>query len=93
MAKWSTRKQQGIADVDQVIGIEEKVFRVKPLGKSIGIKPLKARQNVTKLDLIIPLLSILVYLHWFNHSTHISYIVHDLDALRVVLKIQVMGSF
>ena len=49
--------------MDQVIGMEEKVFRVKLLGKSVGIKPLKARQNVTKLDLITLLLSILVYLH------------------------------
>ena len=29
--------------------------------------------------------------HWFKHSTHVSYIVHDLGALRIAQKIQVMG--
>ena len=58
---------------------------------SVRIEPLKARYDVTKLDLTIPLLFPLVYWHRFEHSIHISYIVHDLGALGVVQKIQVMG--
>ena len=54
----------------------------------VGIKSLKARHDVTKLDLTVPL----VYWHLFEQSTHVSYIVHDFGALRVAQKIQVMGS-
>ena len=64
----------------------QKVKRVEvPI---IGIKPLKVRHDVIKLDLTIPL----VYWYWFEHSTHVSYIVHDLWALGSAQKIQVLGS-
>ena len=45
------------------------------------IEPLKARL-ITKLDLTILLLSLLC-IDIDLHSTHISYIVHDLNALGV----------
>ena len=59
---------------------------------SIGIEPLKARYDVTKLNLTISLLFPLVNWHRFEHSIHISYIVHDMGALGVAQKIQIMGS-
>ena len=54
----------------------------------VGIEPLKARHDITKLDLTI----ILMYWHLFEHSTPVFYIVHDFSTLKVTHKIQVMGS-
>ena len=53
---------------------------------------LKSKIWYNKNRLNHPLVIILVYWHWFNHSVHISYIVHDLGSLGVTQKIQVMGS-
>ena len=33
----------------------------------------------------------MVYFHWFEYSTHVFDIVHDLSALGVAHKIQVLG--
>ena len=52
---------------------------------------LKARHDVTKLDLTVPFVIPLVYWHWFEHLAHISYIIHYLDALGVAQSIQVIG--
>ena len=49
-------------------------------GSYIGIKPLKARCDVTKSEFIIPRLFFLC----IEHSTHISYIEYDLGTLGVM---------
>ena len=59
---------------------------------TIGIEPLKTKHNVIKLDFIITRLFIFFHWHWFEDSTYISYIVYDLDVLKVVRMIQIIGS-
>ena len=49
----------------------------------VGIEPLKARHDVTKLEFIVPLLSYLCINIDLNIQTHITYIVHDLGVLGV----------
>ena len=49
----------------------------------VGIEPLKARHDVTKLEFIVHLLSYLCINIDLNIQTHITYIVHDLGVLGV----------
>ena len=49
----------------------------------VGIEPLKARHDVTKLEFIVPLLSYLCINIDLNIQTHITYIVHYLGVLGV----------
>ena len=52
----------------------------------------KSKIWCNKVRLNYPFVISLVYWHWFEHLTHVSYIVHDFGALRVAQKIQSMGS-
>ena len=61
------------------------------LGYPIWIEPLKSRHDV-KVRLNYLFATSLVYWHWFEYSTHVSYITHDMCALGVAQKIQVIGS-
>ena len=59
--------------------------------KVLGLSP-KSKTWCNKIRLNYPLIISFIYWHWFEHSTHVSYIVHDLRALEVAQKIQGMGS-
>ena len=52
----------------------------------------KSKTWSNKVKLNYPLAIPLVYWHLFEYWAHFSYIVHDLGALGVAQKIQVMGS-
>ena len=59
---------------------------------SVRIESLKARHDITKLDFTVLLLSLICIDINFSIQTHmITCIVHDLDAIEVVQKIQFMG--
>ena len=58
----------------------------------VRIKPQKTRHDITKLDLTILLLSLWYIDIDLGIQPMFFYIVHDLGALGVVKKIQVMGS-
>ena len=61
-------------------------------GMDIRIEPLKSRHDVTKLNLTFHFLFAFCINIDLSIQTHITCIVHDLSALKVARKIQVMGS-
>ena len=52
----------------------------------------KSKIWCNKIKLYHLLVILLVYWYWFEYLVYVSYIVHDLGALKVAQKIQVMGS-